>query len=100
MAGLDQAIVLLPVRSFEARYSSDWPGCRRADARRIRRDRVQFLAVLRCEPVPERPATFYAAVKLARQQRASFSMKTTDGCSDGTRAGRDPGEQGCRLRGH
>ena len=29
----------------------------------------QFLGVFRCEPVPERAADFYAAVKLARQQR-------------------------------
>jgi predicted nucleic acid-binding protein len=29
----------------------------------------QFLASLRCEPVPERAADFYATVKLARQQR-------------------------------
>lgn len=29
----------------------------------------QFLASLRCEPVPERAGDFYAAVKLARQQR-------------------------------
>jgi predicted nucleic acid-binding protein len=29
----------------------------------------QFLAVFRCEPVSERAADFYAAVKLARQQR-------------------------------
>ena len=29
----------------------------------------QFLAVFRCEPVPERAGDFYAAVKLARQQR-------------------------------
>ena len=29
----------------------------------------RFLAVLRCEPVPERAGDFYAAVKLARQQR-------------------------------
>jgi predicted nucleic acid-binding protein len=29
----------------------------------------QFLAVLRCEPVPERAGDFYAAVKLARQRR-------------------------------
>jgi predicted nucleic acid-binding protein len=28
----------------------------------------QFLASLRCEPVPERAGDFYAAVKLARQQ--------------------------------
>ena len=29
----------------------------------------QFLAVLRCEPVPERAGDLYAAVKLSRQQR-------------------------------
>jgi predicted nucleic acid-binding protein len=29
----------------------------------------EFLASLRCEPVPERAGDFYAAVKLARQQR-------------------------------
>jgi predicted nucleic acid-binding protein len=29
----------------------------------------QFLAALRCEPVPERAGDFYAAVKLTRQQR-------------------------------
>ena len=29
----------------------------------------QFLAVFRCEPVPERAGDSYAAVKLARQQR-------------------------------
>jgi len=29
----------------------------------------QFLAVFRCEPVPERAGDFYAVVKLARQQR-------------------------------
>jgi predicted nucleic acid-binding protein len=29
----------------------------------------QFLASLRCEPVPERAGDFYAAVKLFRQQR-------------------------------
>ena len=29
----------------------------------------QFLAALRCEPVPERAGDFYAFVKLARQQR-------------------------------
>jgi predicted nucleic acid-binding protein len=29
----------------------------------------QFLAALRCEPVPERAGDYYAAVKLARQQR-------------------------------
>jgi predicted nucleic acid-binding protein len=29
----------------------------------------QFLAAVRCEPVPERAGDFYATVKLARQQR-------------------------------
>ena len=40
--------------------------CRQAeDARNYH----QFLAALRCEPVPERAGDYYAAVKLARQQR-------------------------------
>jgi predicted nucleic acid-binding protein len=30
---------------------------------------TQFLAAFRCEPVPERAGDYYAAVKLARQQR-------------------------------
>ena len=29
----------------------------------------QFLAVFRCEPIPVRAGDFYAAIKLARQQR-------------------------------
>src|ERR1017187_857893 len=29
----------------------------------------QFLAVFRCEPVPEKAGDFYAAVKLSRQRR-------------------------------
>jgi predicted nucleic acid-binding protein len=29
----------------------------------------RFLAVFRCEPIPERAGDFYATVKLARQQR-------------------------------
>jgi hypothetical protein len=29
----------------------------------------QFLATVRCEPLPEPAGDFYAAVKLARQQR-------------------------------
>ena len=42
------------------------PGRRRTELEDAGR---QFLAVLRCEPVPERAGDYYAAVKLARQQR-------------------------------
>src|ERR1700694_3633981 len=42
------------------------PGRRRTELEETGR---QFLAAVRCEPVPERAAGFYAAVKLARQQR-------------------------------
>jgi predicted nucleic acid-binding protein len=42
------------------------PGRRRAELEETGR---QFLATLRCEPVSERAGDFYAAVKLARQQR-------------------------------
>jgi predicted nucleic acid-binding protein len=42
------------------------PGRRRTDLEETGR---QFLATVRCEPVPERAGDFYAAVKLARQQR-------------------------------
>jgi predicted nucleic acid-binding protein len=42
------------------------PGRRRTELEETGR---QFLAIVRCEPVPERAADFYAAVKLARQQR-------------------------------
>jgi predicted nucleic acid-binding protein len=41
-------------------------GKRRSDLEQRGR---QFLASLRCEPVPENAADFYASVKLARQQR-------------------------------
>ena len=42
------------------------PGRRRTELEETGR---QFLAAVRCEPVPEGAADFYAAVKLARQQR-------------------------------
>ena len=42
------------------------PGRRRTELEETGR---QFLAIVRCEPVPERAADFYAAVKLARRQR-------------------------------
>jgi tRNA(fMet)-specific endonuclease VapC len=35
----------------------------------LERTAHQFLAVFRCEAVPERAGDFYAAVKLARQRR-------------------------------
>jgi len=46
------------------------PDFRRADgARNWKRPAVSFLAAFRCEPVPERAGDYYAAVKVARQQR-------------------------------
>jgi predicted nucleic acid-binding protein len=42
------------------------PGRRRTE---LEETGGQFLATVRCEPVPERAGDFYAAVKLARQQR-------------------------------
>jgi len=41
-------------------------GRRRAELKEAGR---QFLAASPCEPIPERAGDFYAAVKLARQQR-------------------------------
>jgi len=70
MAGLDRrdrvvtcAIVRGEILFGIARLPS---GRRRAELEETSR---QFLAALRCEPVPERAADFYAAVKLARHQR-------------------------------
>jgi predicted nucleic acid-binding protein len=42
------------------------PGRRRTE---LEETGSQFLAIVRCEPVPERAADFYASVKLARRQR-------------------------------
>jgi predicted nucleic acid-binding protein len=42
------------------------PGRRRTE---LEETGGQFLATVRCEPVPERAGDFYTAVKLARQQR-------------------------------
>ena len=42
------------------------PGRRRTELEETGR---QFLAAVRCEPIPERAGDFYATVKLARQQR-------------------------------
>ena len=42
------------------------PGRRRTELEETGR---QFLATVRCEPVPDRAGDFYAAVKLTRQQR-------------------------------
>jgi predicted nucleic acid-binding protein len=42
------------------------PGRRRTELEETGR---QFLAIVRCESVPERAGDFYAAVKLARQHR-------------------------------
>ncbi len=42
------------------------PGRRRTELEEAGR---QFLAAVRCEPIPERAGDFYATVKLARQRR-------------------------------
>jgi predicted nucleic acid-binding protein len=70
MAGLDQGdrVVTCTIIRGEilfgiARLPS---GRRRTELEETGR---QFLAAVRCEPVPERAGDFYAAVKLARQQR-------------------------------
>ena len=70
MAGLDQGdrVVTCTIVRGEVLF-----GIARLPAGRRRTELVetgrQFLATLRCEPVPERAGDFYAAVKLDRQQR-------------------------------
>jgi predicted nucleic acid-binding protein len=70
MAGLDRAdrVVTCAIARGEILF-----GIARLPAGRRRTELEatgrQFLAVFRFEPVPERAADFYAAVKLARQQR-------------------------------
>jgi predicted nucleic acid-binding protein len=70
MAGLDRGdrVVTCTIARGEILFGIARlpPGRRRTELEETGR---QFLAVLRCEPVPERAADFYAAVKLARQQR-------------------------------
>ena len=70
MAGLDQAdrVVTCTIVRGEILFGIGRlaPGKRRAELEETGR---QFLAAIRCEPVPERAADFYATLKLARQQR-------------------------------
>jgi predicted nucleic acid-binding protein len=70
MAGLDRGdrVVTCTIARGEILFGiSRLPaGRRRTELEETGR---QFLAVFRCEPVPERAGDFYAAVKLARQQR-------------------------------
>jgi predicted nucleic acid-binding protein len=70
MAGLDRVdrVVTCTIARGEILFGIARlpPGRRRTELEETGR---QFLAALRCEPVPERAADFYAAVKLARQQR-------------------------------
>ena len=78
MAGLDQsdrvvtcAIVRGEVLFGIARLPA---GRRRTELEEAGR---QLLALLHCEPVPERAGDFYAAVKLARQQRGLSIVQVT-----------------------
>jgi predicted nucleic acid-binding protein len=70
MAGLDQGDVVVTctiVRGEVLFGIARLPeGRRRTELEESGR---RFLAVLHCEPIPERAGDFYAAVKLARQQR-------------------------------
>ena len=70
MAGLDRGdrVVTCTIARGEILFEIARlpPGRRRTELEEAGR---QFLAALSCEPVPERARDFYAAVKLARQQR-------------------------------
>ena len=70
MAGLDQAdrVVTCTIVRGEIIFGiARLPlGKRRAE---LEETGHQFLAALRCEPIPERAADFYANLKLTRQQR-------------------------------
>ena len=70
MAGLDQSdrVVTCTIVRGEVLFGiARLPaGRRRTELEEAGR---QLLALLHCEPVPERAGDFYAAVKLARQQR-------------------------------
>jgi predicted nucleic acid-binding protein len=70
MAGLDRAdrVVTCTIVRGEILFGV----ARLPDGKRrteLEETATQFLSTLRCEPVPERAGDFYAAVKLARQQR-------------------------------
>lgn len=70
MAGLSQAdrVVTCTIVRGEILFGIARvpPGRRRTELEEAGR---QFLTAVRCEPVPEHAGDFYAAVKLARQQR-------------------------------
>ena len=70
MAGLDQGdrVVTCTIIRGEILFGIARlpPGRRRTELEETGR---QFLALLRCEPIPQQAGDFYAAVKLARQQR-------------------------------
>jgi len=70
LAGLgeDDSVVTCTIVRGEVLFGiSKLPDGRRRDE--LKETGHQFLASLRCEPVPELAGDFYAAVKLARQQR-------------------------------
>jgi tRNA(fMet)-specific endonuclease VapC len=70
MAGLepgDREVTCTIVRGEVLFGIARLPPCRRRTE--VEDTGRQFLASVRCEPVPERAGDFYAAVKLTRQQR-------------------------------
>ena len=77
MAGLDRSdrVVTCTIVRGELLYGiARLPeGRRRTELEEIS---SQFLTAFRCEPVPERAGDFYAAVKLARQQRGLSPTST------------------------
>lgn len=70
-------IALSPAQSFGEKYFYGSHDCRQADGARSWRKPVTnfligftcFLIGFTCESIPARAAEFYAAIKLARQQR-------------------------------
>lgn len=70
MAGLDQGdrVITCTIIRGEILFGIARlpPGRRRTELEETGR---QFLALFRCEPIPEQAGDFYAVVKLARQQR-------------------------------
>ena len=76
MAGLDQAdrVVTCAIVRGEILFGIGRlaPGQRRTELEGIGR---QFLAAMRCEPIPERAADFYAALKVANSSASHLTVR-------------------------